>query len=89
MVVTFNGQNSLVNITSPALSDSISSMIVQFKTTQSNSQIAATMSGNQSFAVNIQSGILKLEYDFSQTGNGSIDIGMNYKKIMFVSIKQI
>jgi hypothetical protein len=88
MVVTFNGQNSLVNITSPALSDSISSMIVQFKTTQSNSQIAAMMLGNQSFAVNIQSGVLKLEYDFAQTGNGSIDIGMNFKK-MLVSIKQI
>ena len=88
MVVTFNEQNSLVNITSPALSDSISSMIVQFKTTQSNSQIAAMMLGNQSFAVNIQSGVLKLEYDFAQTGNGSIDIGMNFKK-MLVSIKQI
>ena len=51
-------------------------MVIQFKTTQTNSQIAAMMSGSQSFAVNIQNGKLQLKYDFNLTGNGTLDLGM-------------
>ena len=76
MVVSFNGQSSFVNITSPALSGEVSSMVIQFKTTQTSSQIAAMMSGSRSFAVNIQNGKLQLKYDFNQTGNGTVDLGV-------------
>ena len=87
MVVTFNGEKSSVDITSPALPNGISSMVIQFMTTQSDSQIAAMLSGNQSFAVNIQSGTLKLKYNFNQTGSGNLDLGMNYKiYLMFVNL---
>ena len=76
MVVSFNGQSSFVNITSPALSGEVSSMVIQFKTTQANSQIGAMMSGSRSFAVIIQNGKLQLKYDFNLIGNGTFDLGV-------------
>ena len=85
MVAAFSGQNSMVNITSPKLSEVITSMAIQFKTTQSSSQIAAMMSGGKYFAINIESKKLMLKYNFNQTGNGTFDLGMN--SLMFMSIQ--
>jgi hypothetical protein len=85
MVAAFNGQNSMVNITSPTLSEVVTSMAIQFKTTQSSSQIAAMMSGGKYFAINIESKKLMLKYNFNQTGNGTFDLGMN--SLMFMSIQ--
>ncbi len=87
MVVTFNGEKSSVDITGPALPNVTSSVVIQFMTTQSDSQIAAMRSRHQSFAVNIQNGTLMLKYNFNQTGSGNLDLGMKYKTyLMFVNL---
>ena len=87
MVASFSGENSFVNITSSSLPNIISSMVIQFKTSQSNSQIAATMSERELFAVDIQNGYLKLQYDFSNTENGSISLGTDLSANLTVSKK--
>ena len=74
LVLSFTGEKSFVNVTSPS---NVSSMAIQFKTTESNSQIVAMMSGSESFALNVRNGTLKLEYSFNQIGSGSFDLGMN------------
>ena len=74
MVVSFTGQKSFVNITSSA--SNVSSMVIQFKTTDPNSQIAVMMSRSESFSLNVRSGTLRLEYSFNQIGSRSFDLGI-------------
>lgn len=79
MVIAFTGHKSMVTITSPTFSDIIiSSMVLQFKTADPNSELAAMIFGNELFTLNILNGKLVLQYNFNQTGNGTFDLGMNY-----------
>ena len=77
MVVTFSGESSMVNITSPLSPEvNISSLVIHFKTSQLNSQIVSMMSGRWSFAVIIKNnGSLAIDYNFEETNGESVDIG--------------
>lgn len=74
LVVAFKDPLSTANFTNESLSGNLSSLLLQFKTSQSNTRIAGMNYNGKMFGIDIQNGLLHMAYNLIDTGKGSKQI---------------